>query len=39
MEDKVDLSYPTVKLNIGAVAKLAELEKQATELILDNIFE
>jgi hypothetical protein len=29
MEDKVDLSFPTVKLNMGAVAKLAELEKQA----------
>ena len=39
MEDKVDLSYPTVKLNISAVAKLADLEKQATEIILDNIFE
>lgn len=39
MEDKVDLSYPTVKLNSAAVAKLAEMEKQATEIILDNIFE
>ena len=39
MEDKVDLSFPTIKLNTAAVAKLAELEKQATELILDNIFE
>ena len=39
MEDKVDLSYPTIKLNISAVAKLAEMEKQACEIILDNIFE
>jgi dynein heavy chain len=39
MEDKVDLSFPTIKLNTAAVAKLAELEKQATEIILDNIFE
>ena len=39
MEDKVDLSYPSIKLNTGAVAKLAEMEKQACEIILDNIFE
>lgn len=39
MEDKVDLSFPTVKLNSAAVAKLAEMEKQACEIILDNIFE
>ena len=39
MEDKVDLSYPTIKLNIAAVAKLADIEKQASEIILDNIFE
>jgi nucleoid DNA-binding protein len=39
MEDKIDLSFPTIKLNTAAVAKLAELEKQATEIILDNIFE
>ena len=39
MEDRVDLSFPTIKLNISAVAKLAEIEKQACELILDNIFE
>lgn len=39
MEDKIDLSFPTIKLNTSAVAKLAELEKQACEIILDNIFE
>lgn len=39
MEDKIDLSFPTIKLNTAAVAKLAELEKQACEIILDNIFE
>lgn len=39
MEDKIDLSFPTIKLNTAAVTKLAELEKQACELILDNIFE
>lgn len=39
MEDKMDLSFPTIKLNTAAVAKLAELEKQACEIILDNIFE
>lgn len=38
MEDKVDLSFPTVKLNSAAVAKLADLERQACEIILDNIF-
>lgn len=39
MDDRVDLSFPTVKLNVAAVAKLAEMEKQACEIILDNIFE
>lgn len=39
MEDKVDLSFPTVKINGAAVAKLADIERQATEIILDNIFE
>lgn len=39
MEDKVDLSFPTVKVNGAAVAKLADIERQATEIILDNIFE
>lgn len=39
MEDKIDLSFPTIKLNTAAVAKLADLEKQACEIILDNIFE
>lgn len=39
MEDKVDLSFPTIKLNTAAIAKLADIEKQACELILDNIFE
>ena len=39
MEDKIDLSYPTIKVNTVAVSKLAEIEKQATEIILDNIFE
>ena len=39
MEDRVDLSFPTIKLNTAAVAKLAELQKQACEIILDNIFE
>ena len=39
MEDKIDLSFPSIKLNTAAVAKLAEMEKQACEIILDNIFE
>ena len=39
MEDKIDLSFPTIKVNSGAISKLAELEKQACEIILDNIFE
>ncbi len=39
MEDKIDLSFPTIKLNTAAVAKLADMEKQACEIIIDNIFE
>lgn len=39
MEDKTDLSFPTIKMNSIAISKLAEIEKQATEIILDNIFE
>lgn len=39
MEDKTDLSFPTIKVNSVAISKLAEIEKQATEIILDNIFE
>ncbi len=39
MDDKTDLSFPTIKVNSVAVSKLAEIEKQATEIILDNIFE
>ena len=39
MEDKTDLSFPTIKMNSVAISKLAEIEKQATEIILDNIFE
>lgn len=39
MEDKTDLSFPTIKMNNVAISKLAEIEKQATEIILDNIFE
>ena len=30
MEDKTDLSYPTIKVNVVSVSKLAEIEKQAT---------
>ena len=39
MDDNVDLSYPTIKVNVAAIAKIAEMEKQACEIILDNIFE
>lgn len=39
MDDKTDLSFPTIKTNSIAISKLAEIEKQATEIILDNIFE
>jgi hypothetical protein len=39
MEDKTDLSYPTIKINIVAISKLAEIEKQASEIIIENIFE
>lgn len=39
MEDKMDLSFPTIKMNNVAISKLAEIEKQATEIILENIFE
>jgi len=30
MEDKTDLSFPTIKMNSVAISKLAEIEKQAT---------
>jgi hypothetical protein len=30
MEDRTDLSFPTIKINSVAVSKLAEIEKQAT---------
>ena len=39
MEDKIDLSFPTIKLNSAAIAKLADMDRQAAELILENIFE
>jgi nucleoid DNA-binding protein len=39
MHDTTDLSFPTIKINIVAVSKLAEIEKQASEIIIDNIFE
>ena len=39
MEDKMDMSFPTIKFNPVSVAKLAEMEKQACEIIMDNILE
>ena len=39
MDDRTDLSFPTIKINAVAVSKLAEIEKQATEIIIDNIIE
>jgi hypothetical protein len=29
MEDKIDFSFPTIKLNVAAIAKISEIEKQA----------
>jgi hypothetical protein len=39
MDDRIDLSFPTIKVNVPAISKLSEIEKQATEIILDNIFD
>lgn len=39
MEDKVDMSFPTIKFNPATIAKIAEMEKQACEIIVENIFE
>ena len=29
MEDKIDMSFPTIKFNPATIAKIAEMEKQA----------
>lgn len=39
MEDKVDMSFPTVKFSPASIAKIAELDKQACEIVFENIFE
>jgi len=39
MQDHIDMSFPTIKFNPASVAKLAEMEKQACEIILENIFD
>jgi len=33
------MSFPTIKFNPATIAKIAEMEKQACEIIIENIFE
>ena len=33
------MSFPTIKFNPATIAKIAEMEKQACEIMVDNIFE
>lgn len=39
MDDRIDMSFPTIKFNPATIAKLAEMEKQACEVIFENIIE
>ena len=39
MDDKIDMSFPTLKFNPATISKIAEMEKQACEVIFENIFE
>ncbi len=39
MDDKIDMSFPTIKFNPATIAKIAEMEKQACEIVFENIFE
>lgn len=33
MDDRIDMSFPTIKFNPATIAKIAEMEKQACEVI------
>ena len=39
MEDNIDMSFPTIKFNPATIAKLAEMEKQACEVVFENIID
>ena len=39
MEDKIDMSFPTIKFNPATIAKIAEMDKQTCEVAFENIFE
>lgn len=39
MEDKIDMSFPAIKFNPATIAKLAEMERQACEVVFENIIE
>ena len=39
MEDKIDMSFPTIKFNPATLAKIAEMEKQACEVVFENIID
>ena len=39
MDDKIDMSFPTIKFNPATLAKIAEMEKQACEVVFENIMD
>lgn len=39
MQQNLDLTYPIIKINFTSLSKIAELDKQLCEAILDSIFE
>jgi dynein heavy chain len=39
MDDKIEMSFPTIKFNPATVAKIAEMDKQACEVVFDSIIE
>lgn len=39
MEDKIDMSFPTIKFNPATISKIAEIDKLTCETVFENIFE
>jgi hypothetical protein len=39
MEDKIDMSFPTLKFNPATIAKTLDMDKQTCEVAFENIIE
>lgn len=39
MDDIIDISFPTIKFNPATISKIAEMDKQACEVVFENIID